>query len=286
MTGLQTATLVQQTALPPDAWVASGSDDASLALQGDDAEFYANTLVPVAHVQPPTGAGDFTLPTGLSAVEAQRGKGNRKTYTQINTGSDGTLLLEVTSASSAAAGMMASPSMMSEVVEQMFPGVKNAATRAVINRCLPMGMETTASPIVVTPDALDGYSDPDYKIGADAIEYRFIDGAYYDDVNGAAQLARMMKDCEDAEANGLDCSGAVPYRMLIADDGGHWTQLFCKQDQKGDCMYVQAGRHRLHRGGKGSLAADLCRGGASGKRVDSLLDRRAQQRDLQLAGGR
>ena len=223
MTGLQTATLVQQVSLPPDAFL----DESVVATQTVHfiEPFQPNTtstsyVVPLAHVQPPTSSdqagGHWNINLNIiSDITATTNTLHAPTTSLLYESRD-PLLIEVASASSSAAGLIASPAMTSEW------------TSGVIDSCWPLGLETLAASMFVNgftlPQGQDAvnysYAEPSSMV------YRYLDGAYTDNTNAAMTLSQMQKECSKG-ATGLDCSSG--YRMIIAGDSGQESLWFNEQ---------------------------------------------------------
>lgn len=93
----------------------------------------------------------------------------------------------------------------------------NSTEATVVKLCLPLGVETQAGPLLPSEtDVVDSSSgELMTPLPSSDFLFRFIDGAYSDDTGAAMALAQMQADCRAGE---LDCSGDVPYRLLILDD--------------------------------------------------------------------
>jgi len=82
---------------------------------------------------------------------------------------------------------------------------------------LPLGLEAQAGPLLSPETDFVNTSSRNLMtpLPSDAVEFRFLDGVYADDTGAAMALAQMQADCRAGE---LDCSGEMPYRVLILDD--------------------------------------------------------------------
>ena len=211
-TGLQNATLIQQVTVPPDAFL----DDSTIATRSIEyaAGYSPNTtssayILPIAHVHPPAAAdGSITKSSWLYSdnvinITAKTG-GLRKTEINLLE-KHNTLLIEVTGASSAAAGLLASPAM----AEEYAPGIASNP----VDSCWPLGLESLATPMLV-----EGYTLPTGQdaingtVSAEDMTYRLLDGGYIDNTNAAFTLARMQAECATAS------EGCDTYTMIIAGD--------------------------------------------------------------------
>ena len=219
-TGLKNATLIQQVTVPPDAFL----DDSTIATRSIEyAPGYSpNTtssayVLPIAHVHPPP-ADDGSISKSLWLysenilnITAKTG-GLRKTEINLLEKRN-TLLIEVTGASSAAAGLLASPAM----AEEYAPGIASNP----VDNCWPLGLELLATPMLV-----EGYTLPtgqdaiNATVNADDMNYRLLDGGYIDNTNAAFTLARMQAECA-ATSEGCD-----EYTMIIAGDAVQNTVFF------------------------------------------------------------
>jgi len=210
MTGLTTATLLQQTTMAPDVYL----DNDVLATRSItyEAGYAPNTtttsyVLPIGHATPPAGGGSpgFLLNHKITSVTATRDERNAKPYSLVDPSRD-PLVVEMSSASSAALGIMASPTMLEEWV----PGSLHP-----LGACWPLGAETLGSPMLV-----DGYTLPTGEAALtattdkDKILFRYMDGALADNSNAAMTLGRMQAEC--AAASGAGCEDG--YRMIIACD--------------------------------------------------------------------
>jgi len=217
--GLATVKLVQGAALAPDAWIGPLNDSTAYDLRGitvdggGDSLQGRHSIIPLAHVSSATSAGEWLLPAdGLSSAGVP-----------FTLPAD-PLVAEVSSASSSAYGYFSSPTL----VEQMLgPGGVDAsdAAKAWIDACWPLGFEYLAGAMLedgAVPPAGWLY-DPQSHFPEGQAKYRYLDGCYSDDTAAAVTLGQMMADCAAGE---LDCSGDVPYKLLIVDDGGDWENLF------------------------------------------------------------
>eukprot|EP00930_Biecheleria_cincta_P042641 TRINITY_DN29336_c0_g1_i1.p1 TRINITY_DN29336_c0_g1~~TRINITY_DN29336_c0_g1_i1.p1 ORF type:complete len:657 (-),score=72.01 TRINITY_DN29336_c0_g1_i1:127-1995(-) len=219
MSGLASATLVQQTTLPPDAWT-SGKATARLIVTSADghtgSEFNtSHATLPIAHVVRPSGAS--TWYTGSNVDSISRATGSEKNE-QVNPlplldSAEPPLLLEVAAASSSAFGGLGSPMIVDALVKEKLP----PAEQRIVNMCLPLGIETQAGPLLAPSTELEDSTSRRLMtpLPSSDFQFRFLDGCYSDDTGAAMALAQMQADCHAGE---LDCSDEVPYRLLILDD--------------------------------------------------------------------
>ena len=212
MTGLKTATLIQQVTVPPDAFL----DESTIATRSVEysAGYFPNTtssayVLPMAHVRPPE-ADDGSL---ISSTWLYNNEIKKLTAKSSGVGGKAVnlveernfLLIEIAAASSSAAGAFASPAMAEEFV----PGILSNP----VDDCWPLGLECLAAPMLV-----EGYTLPtgqaalNATTNAEDMYYRLIDGGYIDNSNAAFTLARMQAECAAASEG---CDG---YTMIIAGD--------------------------------------------------------------------
>lgn len=219
MTGLATATLVQQTSLPPDVWT-SGKATASLEVTTKDghAKSDFNTshaTLPIAHVVRPSGAATWYAGSNVETISKVTGSGwHKKTsHLPLLETSAPPLLLEVASASSSCYGGLGSPMLIDTLLKNKVSWAKHQ----IANMCLPLGLEAQAGPLLSPETDFVNTSSRNLMtpLPSDAVEFRFLDGVYADDTGAAMALAQMQADCRAGE---LDCSGEMPYRVLILDD--------------------------------------------------------------------
>jgi hypothetical protein len=124
------------------------------------------------------------------------------------------LLIEMAAASSAALGLLASPTM----VQEWAPGDKHP-----LDNCWPLGFETLGSPMLV-----EGYTLPTGEAALTAttdasnILYRYMDGALADNTNAAMTLGRMQADCKTS--GGVGCENG--YRMIVSCDNCQKTLFY------------------------------------------------------------
>lgn len=215
MSGLATATLVQQTALPPDVWT-SGKATARLMVTTADgyagSEFNSShATLPIAHVVRPSGSSSWYAGSNVNSIS--RVSKQKTSPLPLLDSALPPLLLEVAAASSSAYGALGSPTLIDALIQEKISGVK----QAIVKQCLPLGIETQAAPLL-TPEA-DVVDSSSRRLMAplppDDFLFRFLDGCYADDTGAAMALAQMQANCRAGE---LDCSGEVPYRLLILDD--------------------------------------------------------------------
>lgn len=218
MSGLVTATLVQQTTLPPDAWT-SGKATASLMVTSADghagSEFNtSHATLPIAHVVRPSGASTWYTGSNVNSISRVTGSGKHEKTEPLPLldSAEPPLLLEVAAASSSAYGGLGSPMIVDALVKDKLP----LAEQRIVKMCLPLGIETIAAPLLAPEtDVVDSSSRRLAPLPSSDFEFRFLDGCYADDTGAAMALAQMQADCRAEE---LDCSGEVPYRLLILDD--------------------------------------------------------------------
>jgi hypothetical protein len=236
MSGLATATLVQQTALPPDVWT-SGKATASLAVTSTDGHAgtdfnTSHATLPLAHVVRPSGASKWYAGSNVDIISRVTGSGRHEEASKLPLldSPEPPLLLEVASASSSCYGGLGSPMMVDALVKEMLPW----SQQKVANMCLPLGIETQAAPLL--PPEMDIVNSSSGKLMAplpsDDVEFRFLDGCYADDTGAAMALAQMQADCRAGE---LDCSGEVPYRLLILDDSRGPLRNLMAGSKSGNC---------------------------------------------------
>ena len=207
MTGLATATLVQQTTLAPDAYL----DNDVLATRSityrENYTLHTNStsyVVPLGHVRPASGDDQpgWLLNSQVADLSAVTDARDAQPYNLLAPRDP--LIVEIASASSSAMGLLTSPTMLQEWT----PGSKHP-----FGDCLPLGAETLSGPMLV-PDAVlpTGDAALTYTAGASDLLYRYMDGAMSDNSNAAMTLGRMQAEC--TANGGVGCEDG--FRMIIA----------------------------------------------------------------------
>lgn len=218
MTGLATATFVQQTTLAPDVYL----DNDVLATRSIAyADGYApNTnsssyVLPLGHMCPPTvsgGAPGWLINAQVTEVTAVTNARHAQPYNLLAPRDP--LIVEVAAASSSAMGLLASPTMCEEWV----PGDKHP-----LSNCWPLGFETLGAPMLVAGYALPtGDAMLTYSTDATNVLYRYMDGALADNSNAAMTLGRMQAEC--AANGGVGCEDG--FRMIVACDSCQETLFY------------------------------------------------------------
>ena len=210
MTGLTTATLVQQTTLAPDAYL----DNDVLATRSiayrENYTVQTNStsyVVPLGHVCPPsaTTGGDqpgWLLNSQVAELSAVTDARDAQPYNLLAPRDP--LIAEIASASSSAMGLFASPAML----EEWAPGSNHP-----FDDCWPLGVETLSGPMLVANAVLPtGDAALTYTADASNTLYRYMDGALSDNSNAAMTLGRMQAEC--SANGGVGCEDG--FRMIIA----------------------------------------------------------------------
>lgn len=239
MTGLRTATLIQQISLPPTAFLDSSLETMRVVTYVDG--FVPNAtsdayVVPMSHVQPPNCLnsascnGSWLLSANIANITARTEASFRAQTLDLLAPRD-PLIIEIVSASSSAAGIAASPVMMSEYA--------NGTLAQRILDCMPLGLETLATPMLVNGTTLPTDTDVLFLGTDEEIMFRSLDGAYTDNSNAAMTLARMQAECAAGDT-GLDCSDGY-YRMIISGDSVQDSIFFDPVYPPGSMLPVSEG---------------------------------------------
>ena len=230
--GLQSATLIQGSALLYDSWVPDGSGGtakmtATVDMRGDDetSRIRANKWpFPVAHVLPgpDTTFSGWHLSSDVREVRMSRAGGLSRPLELADAP-----VSKIAASSSAAFGLVSSPHAIKVAIKWAvkksgLPPAQAARLDATISHmfdpipaladaCMPAALHNLAIPIKLKETT---HSGP----GVLPSTYRLADGVFGENNGIAFALARMQADCQSADA-ALDCPGGNTTTLwLLATD--------------------------------------------------------------------
>jgi len=208
MTGLSTATLMAQFSVPPTAYLDAATQATRAVSPTYAGPDVSDAVLPAWFVSPANGDPAYWATN--PAVGTLTADVSDSTSELVFTADP--YLLEIISASSSAAGLVAVQSMSDAIIDA---SPLNGVAAKNAKECVPWGVEalaTSSLPENFTDLSANTKEESD-RVTA-ATQYRFLDGAYTDNQGAAALLGLMQNDCADE-----GCPG--PLKLLLVDQSNY-----------------------------------------------------------------